>query len=217
MGYGHVAALPSETQLAEGLGGGGPAVGCEGSPAASYAVTSSSRKAVNIANLARDLTLSGVSQDASAVSVSLEDKSGKTVSVPATLSGTPSAQSWTATIPASEVATLSDGMLSASGSYTLPEATISGANLKVLKDTVAPKLPKATPRAGTYHRTQLVSLETNSANNKIYFSKDGSRPGVNSRLFGNQIRVSATQTIKALTVDRAKNKSDIARFRYVIR
>ncbi len=28
MGYGHVAPLPTETQLVEGLGGGGPAVGC---------------------------------------------------------------------------------------------------------------------------------------------------------------------------------------------
>ncbi|CAN5662595.1 hypothetical protein BH24ACT20_BH24ACT20_11490 [soil metagenome] len=223
MGYGHVAPLPPETQLVEGLGGGGPALGCEASPAASYAITNSNHKTVNVNSVGQDLVLSGVSQDASAVSVRLNDRDPATRPLTATATPSPDsgAQEWTVTFPSGVapgergVADLKDGMLAATGSYTIAGGTISGVNLKVLKDTIAPNTPRATPRPGVYQRSQSVILK--SPGNKIYFTQNGRRPTTNSQLFRRQVRVTSTQRIKAIAVDKAGNRSAIGNFRYVIR
>src|SRR4051795_3531869 len=54
MGFGHIAPLPLETQLADGVGDTpGQALGCEASPGAANAVGSSSLRSVNIAGLAQ--------------------------------------------------------------------------------------------------------------------------------------------------------------------
>ncbi|MGG7377284.1 hypothetical protein ACQ7B2_00240, partial [Escherichia coli] len=73
-------------------------------------------------NVSRDLVLSGVTQDAGAVSVTLDDDDDATtapVTVPATLSTSSGAQSFTATIPAADVQGLRDGTLTASATYTV--------------------------------------------------------------------------------------------------
>jgi large repetitive protein len=188
--------------------------------AAEYAVASSNPRVVNAATVGRPLVLSGVSQDASAVSVTLDDQSSATqpVTVDATdsLSAPTGAQSWKATIPAAQVASLRDGMLRATGAYTVAGGTINGVNLQIPKDTVAPRPPTATPKAGTYARSQAVTLNS-QAGTEIHYTVNGSTPTARSPLYSRQIRVSATQTIKAIAIDKAGNKSTVASFRYVIR
>ncbi|MGH2820680.1 MAG: chitobiase/beta-hexosaminidase C-terminal domain-containing protein [Actinomycetota bacterium] len=225
MGYGHVFPLPAETQLVEGLGGGGPALGCEGSPVAVNALTASSRKIVNARNVSKGLELSGVSKNASAISVRLNDKNPATrpLTAEAEPSSASGAQTWKVTFPSGTepgvrgVADLRDGILTARGSYTVGGATVRGANLKLIKDTRAPNAPKAKPRPGTYRRTKFVLLKTKSAANTIRFTLNGKRPTRKSRVAHRRIRVGATQKIKAIAIDKAGNRSRVASLKYVIR
>lgn len=144
MGYGHVDPLPAETQLVEGLGGGGPALGCEGSRAARWAVTKSSPKTVRAANLREGLTISGVSHDASSILVKLNDRSPATAPLTATAkpSAASGAQTWKVTFRPGMargvrgVADLKDGKLKASARYVLEDGTIGGVNLGIRKDAV---------------------------------------------------------------------------------
>lgn len=197
---------------------GGPGFG--GCPAsADYAVTNTNKKpAINKANVGRNLVLSGVAQDATDVTVTLNDQSAVTPAVTATgaLSAASGAQTWRAVVPSAKVSGLKDGTLTASGSYTLAGGTVSGVNLRIAKDTVAPRPPRATPKAGVYKRPQSVTLSA-QPRTKIRYTVSGRRPGLNSPIFRRQIRVTSSQRIRAIAVDKANNRSTIANFRYVIR
>jgi hypothetical protein len=75
MGYGHVAPLPTETQLVDGIGGGGPALGCEVSPSSPNAVATFDDKFVNMNS--GDLRVNGVAAAATgSVSVSIDERGG---------------------------------------------------------------------------------------------------------------------------------------------
>ncbi len=191
---------------------GGEAIdGCP--PLARYAMTSSGAHTfVNLRNVGQDMVVGGVAYNATGVNVSIAGGAPHA----ATLSAVDGQQTWTATIPASELAALPQGRFVVSATFEGPGAPTASSTLGILKDTIAPKVPTATPKAGTYARAQLVSLEA-QARTKIYFTQNGTRPTVNSRQFVRPIRVTASQTIKAISVDRAGNPSAVASFRYVIR
>ena len=93
--------------------------------------------------------------------MTLTDAAGKAVTAPAATPA-PAAgnQAWSTTIPAAQVQTLADGVLTAAGTYTLTVGTTTGGTLKVTKDMVAPPAPTATPAAGTYPSTQSVKAIT---------------------------------------------------------
>jgi len=215
MGYGHVAPLPLETQLVEGLGGGGPALGCEGSPQQANAVATADDEVVNLAS--GDLVLGGTATaDTTAVTGTVSDEAGGSVPFDAaSLSAGPGQKTWAATVGRAELEGLADGTLTVAAQYAGPAGTIGGRELTIAKDTVAPKAPKATPKAGTYTRSQSVSLTRGS--NEIRYTQDRSTPTLDSRLFVRPIRVTATQTIKAIAVDPAGNASGVASYRYRIR
>jgi hypothetical protein len=199
----------------------GPQPPCT-APLARDAVTASSPSAVNIAHAGQDLVLSGVSQDASSVAVSLDDEDPATAPVTATATPAPSTgtQTWSATIPGSAVSGLTDGTLTASATFTKPTATLAGASLSILKDLSAPGAPSATPSpaAGPFASTQSVTLSDADQRATIHWTSDGSTPSASSPVLahGAAISVSASQTIKAVAIDPAGNVGPVATFAYTI-
>ena len=180
-------------------------------------VTHSDRAAINIDNCDDDVVLSGVSEDASAVSVSLDDADPATppVTAAAVLSAAAGAQTWTATLAAADVRGLDDGVLTASATFTVASGPVTGTTLDVVKDTVAPAAPTATPGAGTFAARELVALRSADPTARIHWTTAAS-VDAGSPLYTGPIVVASTQTIRALAVDRAGNAGPAASWRVVI-
>ena len=81
-------------------------------------------------------------------------------------------------------------------------------------DREAPTV-SANPKADTYQEAQDVKLES-SEDGKIHYTTDGSEPTTESKLFEGPIKVDKTQTIKAIAVDKAGNRSQVESFEYTI-
>ena len=169
---------------------------------------SASRSMINAANVGTDLTVTGVSQPgASAAGITLIDSTGKTVAAPAVGAGT-----WTATVPAAQLAGLSDGAIKIASTYSIGAGkTVSGL---LSKDATAPSAPTSSVSAGTYTSAQSVSLK--AAEGTIRYTTDGSDPTASSAAYSKAISVASSQTIKAVAVDAAGNVSDVASFAYTI-
>ena len=102
VGFGHTAPLPDEAMLVEGFEDAtAPAPGCEGSPMARDAVTSTNpSKNLNLLTTgAATLQIGGMSFDSTAVEIQV----GNLPAVPAVLSQDTGTQTWTASVPMSEV------------------------------------------------------------------------------------------------------------------
>jgi hypothetical protein len=203
---------------------GGPGVG--GCPqGADYAVTSSDHPAVTKAmvDAAEPLVLSGVSQDASAVSVRLSDLDSNTPDI--THDATPPtpapgaatvAQTWTVAFTAAEVAGLADGTLTARGAYAVGAATVNGKELSIAKDVVLPGAPDATPGTGTYASAQAVTLDKPDPASVIHYTANGTTPTAASPIAPAQLLISSSQVIRAVAVDAVGNSSAISTFAYTI-
>jgi len=179
MGFGHIVPLPLESMLADGVGDTpGPALGCEGSPAATSAIGATSLDTVNIAALGAiaapgdvALTLSGpAAADATAGTVILSDGGS---SVFALAQGVADG-GWTATFTKAQLEGLADGTLTATPSFETPTGAVNGSPLKIVKDTVAPTLDPTLP-PGTYSGVQQVGLAAGGAD-KVTYSLDGATP-----------------------------------------
>ena len=205
---------------------GGPGFG--GCPqGADYAVTSSDHPAVTKAMVdgGQALVLSGVSQDASAVSVVLRDEDSTTPDIthdattpspaPAVAPATV-AQTWTVTFSAAEIAGLSDGTLTARGSYTVGSGTVNGKDLSIEKDVVAPGAPDATPPGGTYATPQAVTLDRADPESVIHYTANGTTPTIASPVAPSQLIVSSSQVIRAVAIDAVGNTSPISTFAYTV-
>jgi hypothetical protein len=205
---------------------GGPGFG--GCPqGADYAVTSSDHPAVTKAmvDAGQSLVLSGVAQDASAVSVVLSDEDSTTPDIthdattpspapgvaPATV-----AQTWTVTFTAAEVAGLADGTLRARGSYAVGTGTVNGKELEIVKDVVAPGAPDATPGSGTYATAQAVTLDKPDPESVIHYTANGATPTAASPVAPAQLVISSSQVINAVAVDAVGNASAVSTFAYTI-
>ncbi len=211
---------PIESTIYEYGAFGGPGGGCF-APRARYAVTSSSPASINVASNVSDLVLSGTSQDASSVSVTLTDTVGAVATAPAVVP-TPAtgAQTWSVTIPAlgpGGHSALAQGALTAAGSYTLTAGgVIGGATKTVLKDTFAPAAPTATPPGGNYTSSQAVALSNSAENLPMFWTVDGSPATTGSHPYTGQISITATQTLNAITVDQAGNSTAMTAQTYTI-
>jgi chitobiase/beta-hexosaminidase-like protein len=194
--------------LSPAVAGAGPGPG---------GVTGSDRAAINVGNCDHDVVLSGVAQDASSATVSLDDADPSTpaVNATATLSAPSGAQTWTATLPAEDVQGLDDGTLTASATFTTASGPVAGTTLAVLKDTVAPASPTATPGAGTFPGTQRFVLRSTDPTARIHWTT-GTRVDTGSPLYTGPIAVASTQTIRAVAVDGAGNAGPVAAWRLVI-
>jgi hypothetical protein len=213
MGYGH-AALPSGAtapvmQLAEGIGDeSGPAAGCEGvAPLMpDDAITMLSDDVVNVGS--GDLTVGGVSDGSTPVSVTLDnplDAAGPvTVDADVGFSG-----AWSATVSRTQLDGLSDGRLTVS-------ANVGANTLSLAKDTTLPAAIAATPAPGTYATGQLVTLGTGDPTDVIRYTRNGSTPTATSARASGQISIPTSQTIKAFATDAAGNAGPVQTLTYTI-
>jgi hypothetical protein len=216
IGFGHVDPLPRESMLYDGLEDTpGPAPGCESAPTASAGVTSASPAVINRLRAGDPLTVSGMSVNATEVEVELRD-TNTLVSAPARLRGT-AEQTWRATFAAADMRRLT-GTIRATA---VIDGTASALRRTIIKDTVAPREPRASLPAGTYRRTQRLSLNAGAGDRIRYTLGDGSQPAPTAsrgKLYrGEQIRIRRTRTLKAISIDKAGNRSTVARLRYRIR
>lgn len=207
----------NETTISQNPAVAGPIAPCT-APVARNAILSADRTAVNVTNVASDLVLNGISSGATAVSVSLDDQDPATAAVTGTATPTPAAgsQTWSVTIPAASVAALTDGTLTASGTYAVGGANLGGTSLTLPKDTVAPPAPTATPAPGLYNSAQSVTLSDADPGATVRYSNAATDPTIASPAVAGPIPVTSTQTLKAIAVDQVGNPSPVAAFAYTI-
>jgi hypothetical protein len=184
---------------------GGPGFGnCPA--AADYAVTAFNQKAIKIGH--NGLTVSGTSNDASDVQVTLVDGAAATTdpSQAATITGS----TFKAAFTQAQVNRLRDGQIKAVGTYTVPSGTISGVVKTIVKDLKVPRPAQSDTRSGVYQRAQSVTLfraAGEARTSQIFYTTNGRMPGLGSLKFVRPIRVSSTHTLRAVVVDQAGNKS----------
>jgi large repetitive protein len=197
---------------------GGPGFG--GCPAGSdYAVTGANHPAVTKAmkDTGASLVVQGVSQDASAVNVTLTDGvTSISPAVPATTDTAAGAQTWQAEFTADQLDGLKDGTLTASAVYTLGLGPVSGVSRTFAKDTVAPASPQATPGSGVYTSSQAVALHSADPAAKVHFAVGGGIATAASPVAPVQLSITSSQSVSAIAVDPVGNTSGVARFDYTI-
>ena len=216
-GFGHAAPLPDEAQLVEGFGDATAAApGCEGSPLALDAVTQTNHAKLNLAAFAAggNLTVSGVSFDATAVSMTVGTLPAVNVTPTGAVGGP---QSWTAAVPMSQVADLPDGNVTVSMSSTRGGVPLAGAAMVLGKDTVAPGAPSVSPNGGAISGQRSVFM-SGAPGDQLYFTVgNGSQPApqvaangaVSGIQFTTPFNVGPGQTVKAIAVDAADNASPV--------
>jgi hypothetical protein len=212
----------AEMTLYESSFFGGPTAPCN-APLASNGVTSidhtfNGLPMVNNANKTSDVKVTGVAQaDVTGVSVQIGDAAAGTTSiVGGTLSGGASSQTWTATIPAADVAGLADGTLTAAATFTNAAGPFGGTPMSIRKDTSAPGMPSATPGAGTYASSQAVSLTDPDSSASIHYTLDGSAPSEFTTTATSQVLITSSLTLRAVAIDPAGNASAIKDLAFVI-
>jgi hypothetical protein len=186
--------------------GGDPPVAPGCPPLALNDITSRSHQAVNAANVNTPMAVSGVAAPGvTSVQLSIN---GADVGAPAVPAGN---GTWTATVPAAALDALEEGEFELGATFDGTDP----ATQTVLKDTIAPGAPTATPPAGTYSSSQFVSLNGAADVVQIRWTNG---PGDPSQVYnGSAIAVTASQTLRALAVDAGGNPSGVASFAYVIR
>jgi Chitobiase/beta-hexosaminidase C-terminal domain len=166
---------------------------------------------VNAASASSPMTIAGVADAAnvSAVSVALHNK---------TYPATPAADgTWSVTVPGADVAALPEGSNAVTTSFTTAPGGAGAPNAvdTVVKDTVAPDAPTATPPPKSYPSAQSVSLEDADTTATMHYTTGSGAP---STAFhpGSPISVTASQTIRATATDPAGNTSPVASLAYTI-
>jgi hypothetical protein len=211
VGFGHTAPLPDEAMLVEGFEDAtGPAAGCEGSPMARDAVTSTNpSKNLNLLTTgAATLQIGGVSFDSTDVQIQV----GNLPAVPADLSPGPGPQTWTASVPMSQVRTLPDGDVTVSMTTRRGGPPLAGASTVLRKDLVAPGAPTVSPNGGAINGQRSVFI-TGAAGDQVRYTVgngDQAAPTTTSGIpFTGPFNVGPGQTVKAIAVDAADNISAV--------
>ncbi len=108
---------------------------------------------------------------------------------------------------------LASGNITNSGTSTgFPGGLTSYGTLTEV-DTTGPTTPIASPSAGNYSSSQVVTLtsnDTGSGLNNIYYTTDGTTPSSsNGTLYTTAVTVSSDLTLKAIAYDMAGNSSSV--------
>jgi hypothetical protein len=178
-------------------------------PVASRSLGTVSPGVINVANNGTDLTVSGATSESTAVEVNVSDGTNTAAPVPATIAGAGTSQTWTATVPASELAGL-NGVLTVTATHT-PDLGVAAQNsTTILKDVVAPGAPTVSPNGGAIGGPTSVFI---SGDGELrYTVGNGSQPSptANSGIpFTGPFTVGPGQTVKAIAVDAADNASSV--------
>jgi len=179
------------------------------------AVTGTSKGVINRANVDGSLKVWGVSASASVVRVGVEDRNGARRTYSATITGSGTAQNWSATYPAGSLRGLADGTLTFSAEFTDSAGVLAGGERTIRKDTRAPAAPGIRPGGGTFLRSQTIRLGRGDKR-EIWYTLDGTRPRPNHGAeYHGEFRLTRTATLRVIAFDRAGNGSPvaIARFR----
>jgi hypothetical protein len=187
---------------------------------AANSVTAAAPAAINAANVAGGLSLSGASFDASSVTLTLDDTNPATGSQTATATpgSATGASSYTANFTGAQLATLSDGMLTVTSSFTQTGGTIAGSGMTVLTDTVVPLAPTTDTLPGTYGSAQSIRLSKAASEevaSTVHYTTDGSAPNATSPTL-QPIAITSSRTVRGVVVDPAGNVSPASAFAYTI-
>lgn len=198
--------IANEVTISQNPGAPGPQAPCT-APLSATALGGVTPSVVNLANSPASLTVSGpASADITDVSV--------TAGAGAAHHVTPSGGTWTVVIPAAEIAALPEGSSTVTASFTGTTAPTPQTRT-ILKDTIAPAAPTATPAPGTYATSQSVTI-AGEPGSTIHYTNNGGTPTAGSPTASGAIAVTATQTLRALAVDAAGNPGAIGSFAYTI-
>ena len=223
---------------------GGPGdAGCP--PWAADVVTASSPSVVNIAgSAAANLVLNGTAFNAADGTVTIDDADldhADAITRPVTVNGPastdplvnlPGLRTWTAAVPMADILALDDGELTVTPTFTrvldtvtLPATTrdtasLTGAALTRVKDTVAPASPTMTPDPGQYFAPQTVHVDPVDETDVVRYrvgNPTAATPTPASPVFpaGGLLVGSPTQ-IAAIAVDPAGNPSAVNRQTFTI-
>lgn len=179
------------------------------------AVTGTSLDVINRGNVDGPLAVWGVSADATAVQVGIEDRSGTRRTWPAAITGSGAAQTWSVTYPAGSLRGLADGTLTVSAEFIEDGGVLAGGERRMRKDTVGPAGPRIWPRGGTFLRSKTVRLGSPGAR-EIWYTLRGTRPARNRGVeYHGEFRLTRSTTLRAIAFDAAGNPSPVttARFR----
>lgn len=236
-GHSVAAGIAVDVQMVDGIeDASGPGPGCEGvAPAAADAVTATVPAVINrdaVAAGAGNVQVSGVSVNASLVELSMTSSGGGTAVLgSATPTPAPSEtdlsvrQTWSTTLPIDQVRLLGDGTLTIAMTVTRitgagpTSATLAGRSATLVKDTVAPALPSASPPAGTYIGSQQVTVTPGAGTDALRFVLGTTSvldPTASDSLVSGQIAVTSSQTLKARGFDNAGNAGPVLSAAYTI-
>lgn len=182
-------------------------------PVSRQGITGTNLGVINRANLGRQLKVWGVSAYASTVRAIVTDRNGETRSVPATVAGTGTGQTWAATFPEWRMRGLADGALRLGAKYYDGSVALAGADRMIHKDTSAPARPRVLTRDRTFRNRTTVRLRAPGAQ-EIWFTINGRRPG--PRTFGaaeyhGRFTLRRSRTVRAIAFDAAGNPSPVTR------
>jgi N-acetylneuraminic acid mutarotase len=76
--------------------------------------------------------------------------------------------------------------------------------------------PTFSPAAGTYTSVQTVTVSDATAGATIYYTTDGSTPTTNSTVYSGPIKVSRTETLRAVAIASGYSLSDVASATYTL-
>ncbi len=207
-GFGHVAPLPDEAQLAEGYGDSpGPALGCEASATANDNLNVTPSR-INLSNAGSGVTVSGATTSGS-VMVTLDDNDGSAADALELEIPTPDGTySETFAGPLTGL----EGVLTAVATHDGGPSGGAANTRTLLRDVTAPGAPSVSPSGGPIDGPRSVFLSGGLGDTIRYTVGNGTQaaptPSTGS-VFSGPFNVTAGQTVKAIAVDGADNPSAV--------
>ncbi|WP_245585195.1 chitobiase/beta-hexosaminidase C-terminal domain-containing protein [Solimonas flava] len=140
----------------------------------------------------------------------------------------------TSSTPAAVIRYTTDGSAPNAGSaqYSAPITVSSSLTLKAIATasghsasavasasyTITPPAaqPIFTPAAGTYHSAQSVTISDSTPGATIFYTTDGSQPGVSSSVYAGPVNVPSSTTLKAIAMAPGYSASPVTSAKYTI-